>query len=233
MKKEFFDITLTSGSRGEDIHIMEYYSQRASEYEKIYQKPERQEDLKKLKEVVSTVFEGRNILEIACGTGYWTQFIAESAQSICAIDHSSKVLKLAKQKDYKKCKISFVKSDVYSLKNVKGNFDGGFFGFWWSHIPKSKVTDFIKTFHSKLAEGALVAMIDNRYIKGNSTPISRTDSEGNTYQIRKLEDGTEYEVLKNFPDEQKLKALLHPYANKIYYNGFEYYWFIKYYVSKS
>ncbi|MFH1614735.1 MAG: methyltransferase domain-containing protein [Planctomycetota bacterium] len=214
-------------------NIISYYSRRASEYEKIYQRPERQEDLAKLKEFISKIFGGRNILEIACGTGYWTQFIAESARSICAIDHSSEVLKLAKQKDYKKCKISFIESDAYSLKNVKGSFDGGFCGFWWSHLPKSRRNNFIKSFHSKLAKDALVVMIDNRYVKGNSTPFSRTDSNGNTYQIRKLEDETEYEVLKNFPDERELKVLLSPYAKKIHYTDFAYYWLIKYYVSNN
>jgi SAM-dependent methyltransferase len=214
-------------------NIIKYYSQRASEYERIYLKPERREDLKKVKEIASKVFEGKNILEIACGTGYWTQFIAETARSICAIDGSSEMLKLAKQKDYKKCKISFIESDAYSLKNVKESFEGGFCGFWWSHIPKLQVNEFIKTFHSKLAGDALVVMIDNRYVKGNSTSISRTDSEGNTYQIRKLEDGTEYEVLKNFSDERELTALLSSYANEIHYTSFEYYWLIKYHVGKS
>ena len=211
--------------------IKQYYSQRAFEYEKIYQKPERQEELKKLKEFISKAFESKDVLEIACGTGYWTQFIAESARSIYAIDSSKEVLNLAEQKDYKKCKVCFLESNAYSLKNLDGSFNGGFCGFWWSHIPKSRVKHFIKTFHSKLSEDAHVVIIDNRYVEGNSTEISRTDSDGNTYQIRKLENGNEYEVLKNYPEEQEITTLLTPYVNKIQYISFKYYWLCKYRVS--
>jgi SAM-dependent methyltransferase len=213
-------------------NIEQYYSQRVSEYEKIYQKPERQESLKRLKSKISIMFHGRDVLEVACGTGYWTQWIAESAKSICAVDCSTEVLNLAEQKNYLKCQVSLIESDAYSLQNITGNFNGGFCGFWWSHIPKSQITDVINTFHSKLTNDALVALIDNRYVKGSSTPISRTDREGNTYQIRQLDDGTEYEIMKNFPDEREIEALLAPYSQEFQYIKYEYYWLVQYNVKK-
>jgi len=213
--------------------IVQYYSQRASEYEQIYQKPERQKDLERLKDLIREAFEGRGVLEIACGTGYWTQFIAERARSICATDRSWETLELAKQKNYKECTVSFIESDAYSLKNIEGCFDGGFCGFWWSHIPKSQISVFIHNFQAKLTKDSLVMMIDNRYVKGSSTPVSRTDSDGNTYQIRKLRDGTEHEILKNFPDEEELKALLSPFAQDIRYISLEYYWLVEYSVANN
>jgi len=45
---------------------------------------------------------------------------------------------------------------------------------------------------------------DNRYVEGSSTPISRRDAQGNTYQARKLDNGSAHEVLKNFPTEREL-----------------------------
>ncbi len=53
--------------------MTDYYAKRASEYERIYQKPERQEDLRQLQATVAGSFVGLDLLEIACGTGYWTQ----------------------------------------------------------------------------------------------------------------------------------------------------------------
>ena len=55
-----------------------------------------------------------------------------------------------------------------------------------------------------LAPGARVAFLDNRYVEGSSTSISRTDADGNTYQTRKLDDGSAHEVLKNFPTQADL-----------------------------
>ena len=51
-------------------------------------------------------------------------------------------------------------------------------------------------------------MIDNAYFEGSSTPISDTDADGNTYQIRKLQDRCQYKVLRNFPTEAILRNFL-------------------------
>ncbi len=46
--------------------------------------------------------------------------------------------------------------------------------------------------------------IDNLYVEGSSTPISRTAPDGDSFQQRRLEDGSVYEVMKNFPSEAEL-----------------------------
>jgi demethylmenaquinone methyltransferase/2-methoxy-6-polyprenyl-1,4-benzoquinol methylase len=37
-----------------------------------------------------------------------------------------------------------------------------------------------------------VVFIDNMFVPGNSTPLSRTDDRGNTYQQRSLDDGRSF-----------------------------------------
>jgi len=64
--------------------MLEYYNRRVLEYESIYHVPERQPDLDDLRTRLSNHFAGSAVLDIACGTGYWTQFIAKSAKSITA-----------------------------------------------------------------------------------------------------------------------------------------------------
>ena len=67
-----------------ETKMADYYAKRASEYERIYQKPERQADLEKLQAILTEVCAGLDLLEIACGTGYWTQYARSSAKSIVA-----------------------------------------------------------------------------------------------------------------------------------------------------
>lgn len=210
-----------------------YYSQRAKEYEKTYDRPERLEDIGKLKELFRQLFSGHRVLEIACGTGYWTQVIAESAQSITAIDINREVLDLAESKDYGRCEVAFMISDAYSLAEVRGYHSAGFCGFWWSHIPKKRMEDFIIGFHSRLENNALVAILDNKYIEGSSIPIARRDQNNNTYQIRRLEDGTSHEVLKNFPTARELEESLSAYCSEMNHIGLDYYWVTTYRTSKS
>lgn len=73
-------------------------------------------------------------------------------------------------------------------------------------------------------------MIDNRFFEGSSTPIFRRDESGNTYQIRKLKNGSEHEVVKNFPSPIDIEKRLKPFAADIRVELMKYYWVAGYLV---
>ena len=209
-------------------NLPDYYARRAGEYEKIFAKPERQPDLACLRTLLPGVVAGRDVLEVACGTGYWTPLISGSARSILATDINEEVLEIARHKTYPNHNAAFQIADAYTLANVTDRFSAGFAGFWWSHIPKQRLSHFLDCFHSKLCPGALVVFLDNNYVEGSSTPIARRDSDGNTFQKRKLEDGAEFEVLKNFPPETELYASVNSRADDVEVTQFKYYWCLRY-----
>jgi demethylmenaquinone methyltransferase/2-methoxy-6-polyprenyl-1,4-benzoquinol methylase len=84
-----------------------YYAKRAREYERIYDKAERQDELAWLRGRLPALFEGRRVLEIACGTGYWTQFIARNAVHVNACDINESVLEIAREKPIPKGRVTF------------------------------------------------------------------------------------------------------------------------------
>ena len=88
-----------------------YYAQRAAEYERIYAKPERQADLAALKAQIGKLVAGKRVLELACGTGYWTEVIAASAAQVTALDVNEEVLRIARTKSYLEGKVSFVSNE--------------------------------------------------------------------------------------------------------------------------
>jgi SAM-dependent methyltransferase len=73
-----------------DRLMQAYYAARASEYDRVYRKPERQADLRAIEQWVPSRFVAARVLEIACGTGYWTQFIAPVALQVIALDTDGK-----------------------------------------------------------------------------------------------------------------------------------------------
>eukprot|EP01030_Chromulinospumella_sphaerica_P032360 gene32360-33098_t len=75
--------------------MTDYYARRAQDYEAIYAKPERQTDLAALRLRLPALLVGRHVYEVACGTGYWTQFVAPAAASVFATDYNEEVLALA------------------------------------------------------------------------------------------------------------------------------------------
>jgi ubiquinone/menaquinone biosynthesis C-methylase UbiE len=208
--------------------LLDYYRRRAGEYEAIYAKPERQADLSRLREAIPARLAGRRVLEVACGTGYWTVLVARTAASIVATDAGEEPMRIAQSKDYGGCNVRFELADAYSLRPALGTFDGALAIFWWSHIPLSGIQKFIGSLHARLQPGARVVLMDNRYIDGSSTPIAARDADGNIYQLRRFADGTERRVLKNFPSEAELRAALEPHARAFRYEALEYYWLAEY-----
>ena len=205
-----------------------YYARRAAEYEKIYHKPERQPDLARLRADLPALFEGERVLEIACGTGYWTPLIAAHAQSVMALDYAEETLAIAKSKEYGKKNVSFQQGDAYALPSWPQKFSACFAGFWWSHVPLGRLDAFLSGLEEKLSPGSRVVFLDNRYVEGSSTPVSRRDAEGNGYQQRRLADGTSHEVLKNFPTAREMEKRLGRRGGDVRFTNYQYYWVATY-----
>ncbi|MBL0143393.1 MAG: class I SAM-dependent methyltransferase [Betaproteobacteria bacterium] len=203
-----------------------YYAKRAREYERIYDKSERQDELAWLRERLPKLFEGRRVLEIACGTGYWTQFIARKAVHVTACDINEPVLEIAREKPVPRASVRFVKADAFAPGDACEGCDAAFAGFWWSHVRKSDLARWLASMAKALPSGALVAMLDNRYVEGSSTPVSRRDAEGNTYQVRPLLSGETHEVLKNFPTASELADAVRPFAAQAHLEETQYYWLL-------
>lgn len=212
----------------QDENLREYYNKRAAEYERIYQKPERQNGLAQLKEDLKSRFVGLDVLEVACGTGYWTVVISQSAHSVLASDQSVEVLEIAKSKNLSVDRVKFIQSDAYHLNLSRVGANAGFAGFWWSHIPKTRLREFLEGFHGCLAKNAKIVFIDNAFVEGSSTPIARKDSDGNTFQLRSLDNGSQYEVLKNFPTDSELLEAVKPFASSSKITRYQYYWMLEY-----
>lgn len=213
--------------------LLDYYARRAHEYEQIYAKPERQPDLARVRAWLREALAGHQILEVACGTGYWTAELAPVAATIVATDASPEVLALARHKPYPPDRVRFAVADAYAVEDVAGTFTAGLAAFWWSHVPRERQATFLAGLHRRLGVGATVVFVDNRFVAGSSTPLSRRDAAGNTYQQRRLADGTEHEVLKNFPTRAELEAVLAPRAEDLRVTEFTYYWGTYYRVASA
>jgi SAM-dependent methyltransferase len=191
-----------------DSDLLAYYAARAVEYEKVYEKPERQRDLARLHTIVPAYFQNRRVLEVACGTGYWTRCIAPVVTSLVACDLTKETLAVAQASQRAQPNVTFLVADAYDLAAVPGNFDSAFAGFWWSHVRRADLTRFLDGLRRRLEPESLVVLADNRYVEGSNWPITRTDADGNTYQRRRLESGAEHEVLKNFPTSAELRGVI-------------------------
>jgi ubiquinone/menaquinone biosynthesis C-methylase UbiE len=208
----------------EACSLAEYYQQRAAEYDQVYDKPERQDDLARLRRVLPSLVAGKRVLEIAAGTGYWTQVLAATADAIMATDVNAETIAIATQRQYGRAQVSMRTADAFGLAGVPGEFDVVFCGFWWSHIARADIPRFLAGMRARVGAGTGLILVDNRYVPGSNHPITRTGPDGDTYQQRRLSDGRSYEVLKNFPSREQVAADLADVASEMTWTELEYFW---------
>jgi SAM-dependent methyltransferase len=217
---------------GSDVvnNMAAYYAQRAAYYERVYFKPERQSDLRAMEAWLPALFAGRCVLEVACGTGWWTPHAARDCQTWLATDLNPETMAIARQKALPAGKVQFATVDAYTLDGLGGDaaFNAAFAGCWWSHVPLQRLDNWLALLHSRLAPGSVVVMLDNRFVREQSTSITRSDDHGNTYQNRTLDDGSVHEVLKNFPTFEQAVAHLGPRAHSAQGQAWEHYWALVY-----
>lgn len=214
-----------------EVSMQSYYSARALEYDRVYEKPERQDDIRSLQAWLPPLFLDSRVLEVTCGAGFWTQFIAPYASSIVAIDSAPETIAIAESR-VPRDKVSFLVGHAYCLPLDRGPFQAAFAGFWLSHVPKKRQREFLRGVSAALQPGASVVLIDNLYIEGSNLPITERNPDGDTFQTRRLEDGSAHRVLKNFPSEAELHELLEGLGRNVVFTRFEYYWPIQYFTTE-
>jgi len=139
-------------------------------------------------------------------------------------------MEIARLKHYGECDVEFLRSDAFLLEGVTAGHTAGLVALWCTHRARSDLPRFLENFHAKLEPGAIVVIMDNHYVEGDSARIHRVDEEGNGFQVRELPDGSRYEVLKNFPTESDLRRDLAEYAADLEFIQLDYFWLVRYRV---
>ena len=187
--------------------MVKYYRDRAKEYEEIYEwrDPNRQEEQDLMEKTLKEIFKGRHILDVGCGTGYWTQRISETAESIFGIDINEAVLEIARSKEYG-CPIEYRVMDSYNL-TFDEKFSGTLATFMLSHVLKEDIPGWLEHLHSVLEPGARVFIGDNTFIEGVGGKLQTKPNDPNMYKLRTLNDGSQHLIVKNYFTAKELVVL--------------------------
>lgn len=158
----------------------------------------------RLKTHLREIFRGQTVLELAAGSGHWTEAVAGTAKEILATDVHANMIESIKRRLHSLDNVRCQVASAYSLDGVEGQFTAAFAQYWYSHVPQRELQGFLDTLHSKLQPGALVLFTDELlyHIDGITR---RTDEYGDIWEERPMRDGSRAETMKNFPTEQELR----------------------------
>ncbi len=166
------------------------------------------------------------VLELASGTGWWTQRLTRLSSEVTAVDASDETIAIARSRAPD---ARFVRANIFEWEPDQ-TYDFVFFSFWISHVPAERFEDFWKLLDRAVAPGGRVFFIDN--LRTTSQELVRTflqrDDREDGVVTRTLNDGREFRAVKIYydPDEltERVRALgwdsrLRATENFFYYGG--------------
>lgn len=207
-------------------HPEQFYAKTAAIHDAVYEEEERQDDLEELREFVAFALKGHRVLELACGTGYWTEVIAETAEHVVATDINPEMIDIARARGLPDDKVTLHVLDAWTVPDDLGPVSAVFIGFWWSHVAREEQERFLKALRAKVGKDVLLVLADDDYVDGISEPIARTDAAGNTYQVLQAPDGEYYEIPKNYLSDSALRKKLASTVREIKIERWEFYFLL-------
>lgn len=192
---------------------MEYYDERASEYDQVYsgKGPAFPNPLSYKRDVleiqnIASQFGRNRLIDIACGTGFWLPLYSQNCTEITLLDQSEKMLVQSRKRAKNECileKCNFIQGNFFDVNLKPDSFDSAIIGFLLSHLDN----EFTKRFFSKLNEilclHSEILIIDSAW--SDERQIYR-EKEGE--QHRKLNDGREFTIFKKYFERDEFGLLL-------------------------
>ena len=194
-----------------------YYRERAGEYDDWWFRRGRYDhgpetnarwfaDAAEVQQALERFDPAGDVLELACGTGLWTQRLVPHAASMTAIDASPEVLELARARVNDPC-VQYVLADLFAWEPDR-TYNVCFFGFWLSHVPEELFDDFWERVKRAVEPGGRVFFIDSLLSEKASAIDHKLPDQAEETMLRRLADGREYRIVKRFHEPQPLQQRL-------------------------
>jgi len=181
---------------------VDYYRRRASEYDATAY-GDVAAARTRIARLVAQMRPAGSVLEIACGTGLWTEALARWADTVTAVDAAPEAVAIARDR-VRPARVRFEVADVFSW-DPGTRFDVIFFSAWLSHVPASRFGEFWRSLGGLLAPNGRVLFIDEHVDeRGKEAYLADRDE----VIERRLRDGSTFRVIKNFVDPAEMEPRL-------------------------
>jgi 2-polyprenyl-3-methyl-5-hydroxy-6-metoxy-1,4-benzoquinol methylase len=179
-----------------------YYRRRAGEYD-VTAYGDVAAARPRIARIVAEMAPTGRVLEIACGTGLWTEPLADRAATMTAIDVAPEAIAIARDRIGSE-RVTFEVADVFAWTTAE-RFDVIFFSAWLSHVPASRFDQFWQLLRGLLADGGRVLFLDEHVnVREKETYLPGEDE----VVERRLTDGSTYRIVKNFVDPDDVERRL-------------------------
>jgi demethylmenaquinone methyltransferase/2-methoxy-6-polyprenyl-1,4-benzoquinol methylase len=147
-----------------------------------------------------------DVLEIASGTGLWTEQLAPRAAAVHCVDASPETVEMNRRRlGAYASRVTYELADVFQWRPAR-RYDTVFFGFWLSHVPSDRFQAFWGLVADALAPGGRIFLVDSL---ANPTSTARDHrAPAGQEEVRRLNDGREFTIVKRFYEPADLERRL-------------------------
>jgi SAM-dependent methyltransferase len=196
-----------------------YYRARAPEYDEWWQRRGRfdrgeeqqvewQRQVAVVDDALASFGATGSVLELAGGTGWWTERLARTADRLTVVDSSPEVLARNQQR-VGRADVNYVVGDLFDWR-ADSTYDAVFFSFWLSHVPRARFGEFWSLVHSCLTPSGRAFLIDNRNdpVRDTTTKDPFVLHDDADLHLRRLRDGGRYRVVSVLYEPGELQSLI-------------------------
>jgi demethylmenaquinone methyltransferase/2-methoxy-6-polyprenyl-1,4-benzoquinol methylase len=197
-----------------------YYRARAHEYDEWWQRRGRYDrgpeatqqwraEVQEVERALARFAPMGHVLELAGGTGWWTQHLATTAASLTCIDASPETIAINRQRliDANLPLPTYIEADIFEWRPSE-RYDIVFFSFWLSHVPADRFDAFWRTVTAALKPNGRVFFVDNARPLQTGAPGADWMPDDDGIQKRTLNDGRTFRIVKLFYEPDELAARL-------------------------
>ncbi|MEM7533167.1 MAG: class I SAM-dependent methyltransferase [Chloroflexota bacterium] len=193
-----------------------YYRARASEYDEWFMRQGRYDhgeahtrqwfaEVEEIRQALALFNPTGGVLEIASGTGWWTEQLVRYADTVVAVDAAMETIEINKQRLHAAQvpaeKVEFIHTNIFDWNQdhaADGQFDAAFFSFWLSHVPPDRFDEFWALVRRSLKPNGRVFVIDSLYNQGSTANDQYLPERENPIMQRRLNDGRTFDIVKVF-----------------------------------
>jgi SAM-dependent methyltransferase len=208
-----------AGGNGDASHhdeMVAYYEARAGEYDDWYLRRGRYErgpvhdvawatELDEAGRWLDGLPISGEIVELAAGTGWWSPLLAAKGE-LSLYDAAAAPLERARDRLIAhRLRAHLHVRDAWAAPDRQ--VDAVFCGFWLSHVPRTRLAEFLGIVRRWLKPGGLFAFIDSRF-DPQSSALDHQPARDQETMTRRLDDGREFTIPKIYYEPQELESAL-------------------------
>lgn len=195
-----------------------YYSERADEYDEWWERRGRYDrgfeanqrwfsEIDHVRGAFDRLALEGDVVELAPGTGYWTELLARRANRVTALDGSTEMMTISRARlGASSNTVDYRQVDLFEWTPER-RWDALVFCFWISHVPRERLPGFLRTCREALVDGATMFFLDGQRVDESTAVDHVLPAEHDEIMIRRLNDGREFRIVKNFHEPERLVEL--------------------------